>query len=378
LAARGNRLVRVGRFGVAFVATAAVALGSTQPAFAEDAPPPPAADTTGSETTPAPTPQADTTAPQPATAEPQPAPDKPSAEPAPTAPAGGGTSESAPPAADTAEPKTAPAEAAPTATKPEPEPAPKDAVKLEEAPPQPAAPAATAPEPVSSAPPAPTIVLEGPAAAPAPPTTTAEPPTAATSAATNAEAAGPLIVSLRPRPTPAAIALLPANEPAFVEESQPPRPAGVAGKQFVKRTTCARPTARVPLSQRCKQARAVAVLRVTLINSSSPEAVRAAIARVVAAPVVGRRVDARTPTDSKPKKKHPVAEVRPTVPFGVSGQGATHDGFNGSSGSTWSSRMFALPAAPLRVPRPFRFARLRLPSTLPHGVIPAPPSARPG
>ena len=47
-------------------------------------------------------------------------------------------------------------------------------------------------------------------------------------------------------------------------------------------------------------------------------------------------------------------------------------------GSASTSRLFAITLAlSLRVPWPSR-ARLRLPSTLPHGVIPAPPSARPG
>ena len=57
----------------------------------------------------------------------------------------------------------------------------------------------------------------------------------------------------------------------------------------------------------------------------------------------------------------------------------TNDGFSGSPGSASTSRLFAITVAmSLRVPWPSRFARLRLPSTLPHGVIPAPPSARPG
>ena len=91
-----------------------------------------------------------------------------------------------------------------------------------------------------------------------------------------------------------------------------------------------------------------------------------------------RRVEARPPPESKAAKKHPVAEVRPTIPFGSSGQGVANDGFSGSPGSTSSSRLFALAAAPLRVPLPFRFARVRVPSTRPHGVIAAPPTARPG
>ena len=157
------------------------------------------------------------------------------------------------------------------------------------------------------------------------------------------------------------------------------RPQAGAVKRLLRQQTCARPTARVPLSQKCKQARAAAVLRVnvTLSYLPSPE-VRAAFARA-GARVTVRKVEARPPPDSKAAKKHPIAEVRPTVPFGDSGQGLAKNGFNGSSASsTWSSRVFALAAVPLRVPRPFRFARLRLPSTVPHGVIAAPPTARPG
>ena len=153
------------------------------------------------------------------------------------------------------------------------------------------------------------------------------------------------------------------------------RASGVVGKPLVQRT-CTRPTARVPLSQRCKQARAIAVLRATLISSPSPE-VRAAIDRV-AARVTIQRVEARPPPESKAAKKHTVAKARPIVPFGHSGQGIVSDGFNGATGTTSSSRLFALAAVPLRVPLPFRFARLRLPSTRPHGVIAAPPTARPG
>ena len=132
----------------------------------------------------------------------------------------------------------------------------------------------------------------------------------------------------------------------------------------------------MPLSQLCVEARAFAVRRATFTSSPSPE-VRAAIDRV-AARVTVRKVEARPPPESKAAKKHTVAEVRPTIPFGSSGQGVANDGFSGSPGSTSSSRLFALAAAPLRVPLPFRFARVRVPSTRPHGVIAAPPTARPG
>ncbi len=372
MAARGNRLVRARRFGVAFLATTAVALWSTLPAFAQETPPP--AETTAAETTP--TAPAETTEPTPPPADPQPTPEPPPAEPDPPPANGdGGTPDSTPPAPDaTPAPENTPAETTPADST-----AANDAVKLEEpaTPAAPAAPAATATtpaaEPPSGAPPATSIVLE---AAPAAATESAP---AATDADTNAEAAvaaAALIVSLRNKAPASPIELLPEDGPA-VNPSRSVRPQAV--KQLLRQQTCARPTARVPLSQRCRQARAAAVLRVnvTLAYVPSPE-VRAAFARA-GARVTVRKVDARPPPDSKAAKKHPIAEVRPTVPFGDSGQGLAKNGFNGSTGSsTWSSRVFALAAVPLRVPRPFRFARLRLPSTVPHGVIAAPPTARPG
>ncbi len=73
--------------------------------------------------------------------------------------------------------------------------------------------------------------------------------------------------------------MLPAEEPAVTTvRSILIRKARAIGKQLV-RGTCARPAARVPLSQRCEQARAIAVLRATFTSSPSPE-VRAAIDRV--------------------------------------------------------------------------------------------------
>ena len=150
---------------------------------------------------------------------------------------------------------------------------------------------------------------------------------------------------------------------------------------LIRPQTCARPAVRVPLSDLCKQARAVASLRATTLTYlPSLREVRAAIARGAPPRVTIRRVEARPPPESKAAKKHPVAEVRPVVPFGDSGQGVTKNGFGFSSspGSSSSSRLFALAVVLLWVPWPFRFARVRLPSTLPHGVIPAPPSARPG
>ena len=79
MAARGNRLVGVGRLGVACFATAAVALASALPAFADEAaPPPPPAETTAATTTAAPDPPTSAagrpTAAQAAPAEPAPDP----------------------------------------------------------------------------------------------------------------------------------------------------------------------------------------------------------------------------------------------------------------------------------------------------------------
>ena len=171
----------------------------------------------------------------------------------------------------------------------------------------------------------------------------------------------------------APISLLPADE-AAAETVRAIRASSVLGKHSSSGPAHDRPHASHFRS--CKQARAIAVLRATLISSPSPE-VRAAIDRV-AARVTIRRVEARPPPESKAAEKHTVAKARPIAPFGHSGQGIVNDGFNGATGSTSSSRLFALAAVPLRVPLPFRFARLRLPSTRPHGVIAAPPTARPG
>jgi hypothetical protein len=379
LAARGNRTVGVGRFRVAFLVTAVLALGAALPAYAQEGTPPPPAETTPTETTapdtPTQTPPADTTEPQPEPADPEPDQTDPSAEPDP-APSGdaadGGTPDSTEPAPDSAPAdESTPEEGEPTAEG-EPTSEAEDAVKLPPPAPVPSpapAPATPAPQPASSAPTAePEIVLEN---APA-----AKPETSVVATTANAEAGADdaVIVSLRPRAAASPISLLPADEPALKMVSS--APAAKPAVKLLVQQICARPVPRVLLSQRCKQARAVVVLRVTQTYRSRPE-VRAAIARAVAR-VTAHRDEARPPPDSKAAKKHPVAEVRPTVPFGDSGQGFTNDGFNGSTGSTWSSRLFALAAVPLKVPLPFRFARLRLPSTIPHGVIAAPPTARPG
>jgi hypothetical protein len=91
-----------------------------------------------------------------------------------------------------------------------------------------------------------------------------------------------------------------------------------------------------------------------------------------------RPVEARPPPDSKAAKEHPIPKIRPIMPFGDAALGAAHDGFSGSPVSAASSRMFAIVDVPLRVPRPFNLARHRLPGTIAHGVIAAPPPARPG
>jgi hypothetical protein len=138
----------------------------------------------------------------------------------------------------------------------------------------------------------------------------------------------------------------------------------------------------VPLSFDCRYAVKVAAVatRTSLgytTYSPSPE-VRAAIDRGAAKAAAASQAEERAPPGSKAAKKRPLPKVQPILPFGGSALGASSDGFGGVAGSTTSSRMFALAAAPLRVPRPFRLARLRLPSTIAHGVIAAPPPARPG
>ncbi len=399
MAARGNRF-GVGRFGVACLATVAVVLGVTQPALAMDATPPPPADTASTEapateTTP---PASEPTDPEPGTppAEPtpeEPAAEEPAADPTP-APEGGTSSESGTgtetetTSTTTPDATSGPAETPTTAA---PETAPADVVKLDSTTPQtapaavtaPAAPAAPA-ESAASAPPAAVetpaapaavsivLLVEAPAAEEA--AEADAPDTAAARAEAAAGADGAVVVSLRERAAAPLVALVPDDETANALAM--PKLVVVSSKPKLLPRTCAQPRARVPLSQRCKQVRAATILRSPLTYSPSPE-VRAAIDRV-ATRAAARRVEARPPPDSKAAKKHPVAEVRPTIPFGDSGQGAANDEFGGSTGSSWSSRLFAVTAVQIRVPMPFRFGRVRLPSTIPHGVIAAPPTARPG
>ena len=311
MGARGNRLVGVARLGVAFVATAAVALGQALPASAQEAAPASSAEATPAETATADTPSTTTAAEHTST---QSAP----ADATPTAPAkepetkpkarragpGGhqaGEHRARPestPSSSTALEHTSdtpsastPAETAPAAS--EPAAVPKDAVKLEPtaAPAAPAAapPAAPAPQPAApapSAPPSPTIVLQVESAAEPEPSEAANAEAATGANAEAATGATALIVSIRPR---AGIYLLPAEEPA-VKTVRSIRKARTIGKQLVQ-GTCARPAARVPLSELCVEARAFAVLRATFTASPTPE-VRAAMERV-AARVTARRGEAR-------------------------------------------------------------------------------------
>ena len=384
MAARGNRITGVGRFGVAFLATAVFGLASLQPAFAESAPAPPPETTNADTTSTPPAEPAETTESEAPPAEPAPTPQPadPPAEPDPTPSADTADSEApdaAEPAPDeAAEPDSTPTEQAPAETKPAPAEtkptqtaAPKDAVKLEPAPA--AAPAAaaapTGASPAAAAPAAaqPTVVI----------LIQNEPAHDSEAAKAEAALAAAAIVSFRARPSAGPISLLPATEPATTAPRKA-RGAKTARKPLTRQQSCARPAGRVPLSDKCKQVRAVAGARVTFTALQSLPEVRAAIARGTPPRATIRHVDARPPPKSKAAKKRPIAEARPIVPFGDSGQGVTNDGFNGSTGSSSSSRVFAVAIVPLRVPWPFRFARLRLPSTRPHGVIPAPPSARPG
>jgi len=376
----------VKRFGVAFVASAAIVLAYAVPARAQEAPPPapssPAETTTSEAATPAP----DAPPPTPSSTEPAKS-DTPTADAAPsteTAKADTSSTDSAPaPDAKSTEPaKTEPATTGATEAKPaEVTPAAKDPVKLEPATAAPAAPASSPPAaaPAPQAAPAPaaspastqvTIVLE--ATAPA----AADPATSATgSAAEAAETAAAMIVSFRPRRAPAAISLLPTVERTVVSASPAPRRATPA-KAPVRAQKCARPTARVPLSADCEQARAISALRVRLRYMPGSE-VREAIIRGPTRISI-RRVEAPPPRASKAAKKHPVAAARPTAPFGSSGQGAANHSFNRSTGASSSSRVLVLAAPSFRLPRPSRFVRLRLPSMIPTGAIAAPPPARPG
>ncbi len=111
------------------------------------------------------------------------------------------------------------------------------------APPAPT-PAPAAPAAPSGAPPAVVVVLQD---TPAPAAAAADDEAAKEEAAVAAAVA---IVSFKPRPAPAAISLLPTDDTAV---AAPQKKAGVgraAGKRLVRPATCARPTARVPLSQR--------------------------------------------------------------------------------------------------------------------------------
>ena len=145
------------------------------------------------------------------------------------------------------------------------------------------------------------------------------------------------------------------------------------------RQACIQPHGLVPLSQRCRLVvRAPAAARgvLTYATAPSPE-VRAAIDRG-AAQAAADREKAAPPPESKAAQERPIPKIRPILPFGGVALGALQDGFGGVAGSASSSRIFALAAMPLRVPRPFQLARLRLPTAITHGVIAAPPPARPG
>ena len=400
MAARGNRSRGGVCVGVALFVTLAAALGFTQPALAQEAPPPPPpAESVSTEATPTSPPPADappagtsTDAPPAVTA---PETSETTSTPASDEPAEGATTDAEQPAADgnttegtaaTAGSDSPPASDTSTAAT--------DAVKLEpEAPAAPAAPAlpatgaatpagltGPAAAPLSSAT-AVSIVLEQSAASTAAPATAADataPRTAdadgdGDSGAEPGEAVSP-VVSFKPR---AAIALLPdADEatPAVVTQKQATMdPVGV-------RAVCAQPHGLVPLSSRCEEVvRTVAVVvrgGVFYPLAPGPE-VRAAIDRG-AARAAASRARAAPPPKSKAAKERPIPKIRPILPFGGVALGALQDGFGGVAGSASSSRIFALATVPLRVPRPFTLARLRLPSTTAHGALAATPPTRPG
>ena len=172
------------------------------------------------------------------------------------------------------------------------------------------------------------------------------------------------IVSLKEPAAAAPISLLPADE-AAAEAVRAIRASGVPGKPLVQRT-CTRPTARVPLSQRCKQARVISALRVRLISCP---------ARRCGQPSTGSRPgeDPECRSPSAPgvegRQEAPGGEGHDQRPVRQLGPGDRQPQLQPLDRSDLSSRVLVLAAPPLSVPRPFRFARLRLPSTIPHGVI---------
>ena len=398
MAARGNRSGGVVPVGVAVAATVVAALGFAQSAFAQDAPPPPPPAASTSTSAPDPPPPADSPPAATNPSEPPPAatpPDAPQATTETTSTQSGSTETSADKPADappteTASTTTATAEAKPASESKTDATAAADAVKLEpEAPATatsttagpPATPAAPEPAatPSSGAPPAPMIQLQNTQiAAAAAPASTASPAAApASSAAANAEAVAQVAaVSFRPH---SAVALDFDDAPAL-------EPAGSAAVAHVfaplmsrsASQACTQPRGLVPLAYDCKLYMRSPAARGTLayLNAPSPE-VRAAIDRG-AARAAATRAKAALPRESKAAKERPIPKLRPILPFGGVVLGALQEGGGGVAGSTSSSRMFALAAAPLRVPRPFRLARLRLPTTIAHGVLAAPPPARPG
>ena len=388
MAARGKRLVLGGRLCVALSAAAVAAFGSVQSAHAQEPSPTPAAETASSEP-----PPGDAAPPPPPPSDPEPSP-PPTPEPPPSEPPA--DADPVPPSdsGDSTPPDSAPAstdEAAAADPPPADDSVAGPVVTLEDAPAPPAA--SAEPPPASTQASAPAAAPAAPVPAPAAAAITivlvAEAPaadqgvvvTVADQAADNASAADD---------TAPAVSFASDDESSPVElldhdaAAPPARRATAARAAATARVpatgsiqpTCARPRARVPLSQRCKQARASGVLGVTFVSAPSP-AVRAAINRI-AQRVTARRVESRAPPDSKAAKKRPDVNVRPIVPSQYPGHGASNDSFGGSGGSVSSSRLFALAAVPLHVPKPSRFIQLRTPSTIAHGVVAAPPTARPG
>lgn len=405
MAARGNRSGGLVPVGLAFFATVAAALGLAQSAFAQDAPPPPpAAESASTGSTPAPPPPAESPPADTSPSGPPPAATPPDPAPTTTAPTESSSTEpSAPKPADapatqtTSATTTTPTETKPTETKPASgsstdAAAAANAVKLEAPAPAtttaPAAPAATGAPAAQAAPPAATppsgappptsvVLVAGPAPAAAQAAAPATSPTS--SPAANEEAVEQVAaVSLHPR---SAVALEFDDAPAVkpVKRAAAAAPTVLSLKTRTVRQACIRPHGLVPLSQRCRLVvRAPAAPRgvLTYATAPSPE-VRAAIDRG-AAQAAADRAKAAPPPESKAAQERPIPKIRPILPFGGVALGALQDGFGGVAGSASSSRIFALAALPLRVPRPFQLARLRLPTAITHGVIAAPPPTRPG
>jgi hypothetical protein len=337
---------------------------------APDPPPPPPEQPPPAEPPPPADPPAD---PPPPPAEPAPPPQQPPAD---------------PPPADTEPSEPKPPDAPPAPGDPKPAPGDEGSVELE--PPAPTPPPAAAPSPPAASPPAPssppgTVVLAPPA--PVEAVIAVAAPTAAeadVAVAAAAEADAIASISFAGRDAVAVLSeLTEPTEPAERAPTAPPVPPAPDADPEVLPASgveqrCLRPSALVPLSPDCKQARAAAaVLNLPLSAIPTQEEVQAAIVRG-ASQLVARELAARAPPEKDVEAKPRVVNARPVDFFGNGGLGLSHGGYRSAVGSSSSSRVLALPAPPLRAPTPFEFPERQLPTSIPQGLVAATPPARPG